>query len=106
MAVIGAFSKSADGYVGDIRTMTISVAARFVPNDKKSAARAPDFRVFAGDVEFGAAWRVEAENPEKKAYLSVELDDPSFAAPIRAALFDKDDGAAALIWSRMRKPEE
>ena len=33
-------------------------------------------------------------------YLSVQLDDPSFAEPIRAALFEDDEGAAYLVWNR------
>ncbi|MFN3960607.1 MAG: DUF736 family protein, partial [Parvularculaceae bacterium] len=30
----------------------------------------------------------------------VELDDPSFAAPLRAALFSNGVDTGALVWSR------
>src|SRR3546814_7860367 len=36
------------GWAGTIRTLTIDVKARFVPNDNRDNERAPDFRVFAG----------------------------------------------------------
>ena len=38
MSVIGTFSKSPDGYVGTIRTMTINVKAKIVANDKNGNA--------------------------------------------------------------------
>jgi uncharacterized protein (DUF736 family) len=33
-------------------------------------------------------------------YLSVKLDDPSFASPVNARLVDADHGAALLYWTR------
>lgn len=105
MSVIGTFSKTTDGYAGVIRTMTINVKAKIVANDKKGNPKAPDFRVMAGGAELGAAWRVNGDG--KKPFLSVELDDPSFDAPIRAAFFENDESdQAALVWSRPRKGEE
>lgn len=70
----------------------------FVPaegdNDK-----GPDFRIFAATTEFGAAWKKTSR--EGRNYLSVKLDDPSFAAPIYASLVETDtEGDFALIWSR------
>ena len=67
MATIGSFTAGKDGYAGTIRTLTISVKARIVADDKESDA-APDFRVYAGRAE-----------------------------PVRAALFEDDEGAAG--WS-------
>ena len=32
--------------------------------------------------------------------LSVLLDDPSYAEPVRAAFFEDDEGAAYLVWNR------
>ena len=103
MSVIGTFSKSPDGYVGTIRTMTINVKAKIVANDKNGNKKAPDFRIIAGGAELGAAWRSNSSNEDKKSFLSVELDDPSFAAPVRAAFFENaDDGTGALVWNRSR----
>ena len=59
----------------------------------------PDFRIFQGSVEFGAAWR--KTSGEGRDYLSVKLDDPSFPAPIYATLVEGEQaGSYTMIWSR------
>jgi len=52
MATIGNFTVSNDGYVGTIRTLTVNVKARIVPNDQKKSDAAPDFRVYAGKADY------------------------------------------------------
>ena len=99
MATIGSFTAGKDGYVGTIRTLTVNVKASIVANEKKKSEGAPDFRVFAGRAELGAAWKAKTTGDEPRDYLSVVLDDPSFPEPIRAALFE-EDGAAFLVWNR------
>lgn len=102
MAQIGTFSAKDGKYTGTIRTMTINVKSQIVPNDKKSHADAPDFRVYAGGAELGAAWRQESKDGDK-LYLSIKLDDPSFAAPIRAAFFEnEEDGTGVMVWNRTK----
>jgi uncharacterized protein (DUF736 family) len=49
----------------------------------------------------GAAWEKTAESSGRE-YLSVRLDDPSFAAPIFANLIEQEDGTHELVWSRPR----
>ncbi|MGH6972563.1 MAG: DUF736 domain-containing protein, partial [Caulobacteraceae bacterium] len=63
---------------------------------------APDYRIFAGSVELGAAWKRKSR--ENNDYLSVKLDDPSFHAPIYASLVDAEEGYS-LIWSRSRSAD-
>ena len=99
MATIGSFTAIPDGYSGTIRTLTVNVKAKIVANDQKKTEGAPDFRVYAGRAELGAAWKAQTNGDEPRDYLSVQLDDPSFPEPIRAALFE-DDGAAFLVWNR------
>ena len=42
-----------------------------------------------------------SSNDSGREYLGLKLDDPSFAAPIYANLFDDEDGEGySLIWSR------
>jgi hypothetical protein len=48
--------------------------------------------------EFGAAWKKTSR--DRRDYLSVKLDDPSFPAPIYASLVESDGEGIALIWSR------
>jgi uncharacterized protein (DUF736 family) len=99
MATIGTFTKNLDGtFSGAINTLSLNVkTAQFRPNDKTDP-KSPDFRIFAGKAELGAAWRKTGENGE---FLSVKLDDPSFPAAIYASLVDTDE-TYSLIWSRSR----
>jgi len=99
MATIGNFTPGKDGYAGTIRTLTINVKARITTNDNKKSDNAPDFRIYAGQAELGAAWKAQTKGDEPRDYLSVLLDDPSFSEPIQAALFE-DGGAAYLVWNR------
>jgi uncharacterized protein (DUF736 family) len=98
MATIGTFTKGEDGsYSGSIKTLTLNVkTAQMRPADKDND-KAPDYRIFSGSTEFGAAWKKTSR--ENRDYLAVKLDDPSFPAPIFASLVDADEGYS-LIWSR------
>ncbi|MDE2465944.1 MAG: DUF736 domain-containing protein [Alphaproteobacteria bacterium] len=100
MAIIGNFTKDANGYNGTVRTLSINAKARLVPAEN-GTDKSPDFRVFAaGSVELGAAWRRKAKETGRE-YLSVKLDDPSFPQPIYASLVEVEpEGSYNLIWSR------
>lgn len=97
MTTIGTFTKSDNGYAGTVRTLNVNVKVKFVPNDK-TGENSPDYRVFAGSYELGAAWRKTSQ--ANRPYLSVSLDDPSFPAAIYGRLVEGDDGSYSLIWSR------
>ena len=96
MAIIGIFTKSGEVFTGAIKTLALNVMAEIKPAVKDND-KAPDYRIFAGAIEFGAAWRKTSNGGRE--YLSVKLDDPSFPAPIYASLVDAD-GGGSLIWSR------
>ena len=100
MATIGTFTKTANGDItGTVKTLALNVKAKFVPAEGESE-RGPDYRIFAGATEFGAAWKKTARETGRE-YLSVKLDDPTFAAPIYATLVETETpGEYALIWSR------
>lgn len=99
MAQIGAFTLKDGTWTGTIRTMTINVKAQLVPN-KEKANGAPDFRLYAGGAELGAAWQQESKDGETP-FLAVKLDDPSFAQPMRAAFFENmKEGTGVLVWNR------
>ena len=100
MATIGTFTRDKTGYAGAIRTLTVDIKARFVANDARKSKSAPDFRIFSGQAELGAAWKARSSGETPRDYLSVVLDDPSFAEPVRAALFVDDEGSARLVWNR------
>ena len=98
MATIGTFTRTADGFTGTIRTLTLdlkaTIAEQVTDNDK-----APAFRFYVGKVEFGAGWKKTSR--EDREYVSCKLDDPSFPNPIYASLVASEDGQThSLIWSR------
>jgi uncharacterized protein (DUF736 family) len=99
MATIGTFTKSDNGdFTGAVKTLTLNVKTKIARSEKEND-KAPDFRIFAGQTEFGAAWK--KTSGAGREYLSVKLDDPSFPAPIFASLVAVEGGDGyALIWSR------
>ena len=103
MANIGSFKKSGHEFQGEIVTLSVQTkGVRIVPETNRANDNAPSHRVFVGRAEIGAAWSKRSN--EGRDYLSVKLDDPSFALPIYASLFDDPDGETfTLIWSRARK---
>ena len=81
------------------RTLALNAKAKLVRVETPSE-KGPHFRIFAGNVELGAAWQKTAKDTERD-YLSVKLDDPSFPAPIYATLIEVEgQEGLQLIWSR------
>ena len=105
MPVIGTFKADKDGYAGTIRTLSLNAKLRIVANDQKQSASAPDFRVFAGTTEVGAAWR-KTSAEDQTSYLRVRLDDPAWPQPIWGVLLEStEDGLVRLIWRRDTREE-
>ena len=104
MAIIGNFKATDKGFTGTISTLTIKAAVDFEPVERKSSEKAPDFRIFTKDTgyEIGAGW--EKTSRETGAhYISVNLDDPSFAAPIQCRLVKTGaEHGHTLLWDRRR----
>ena len=74
---------------------------KLTPNDNRKSGKAPDFRVFAGPAELGAAWRKASSGEHPRDYLSMELDGPGLADAISAAVFFAEDGKKAqIVWNR------
>ena len=82
MATIGTFTKNGEDFTGAVKTLTLNVKAKITRAEKEND-KAPDYRIFAGQTEFGAAWK--KTSGAGREYLSVKLDDP-FPAPIYASL--------------------
>jgi len=98
MTTIGTFSKTQDGgFHGAIRTLALSLKAVDIRPVERSSDSGPDYRVYAGGADLGAAWTVT--KPDRPECLSVRLDDPSFPAPVNALLAQTADGYE-LRWSR------
>ncbi|MFS3137117.1 DUF736 domain-containing protein [Gluconacetobacter sacchari] len=102
MANIGSFKKTGEGYEGEIVTLALQARnVRLVPETNRPNDNAPNYRVYLGRIDLGGAW--SRRSNEGRNYLSLKLDDPSFAAPIFANLFAEEDGEShTLIWTRPR----
>jgi uncharacterized protein (DUF736 family) len=100
MANIGTFTAEKDGFTGTLRTLTLNVKVKLVPNDKGDNESAPGYRLQAAGHDIGAAWKKTSE--AGRPYVSVTLDDPSFPATVYARLIEGEDGAHDLIWSRSK----
>jgi uncharacterized protein (DUF736 family) len=57
MATIGIFTQDDTGnFNGSIKTLSLNVKQAIFRKVEKDNDKAPDFRIFSGATEFGAAW--------------------------------------------------
>lgn len=97
MVQLGRFIRTDAGYAGELRTLTLEVPLRIEAATPMTES-APDHRVFAGEIECGVGW---TPDEDRGSVLNLKIDDPAFAAPIRARLVrGKDDEEYILIWRR------
>jgi uncharacterized protein (DUF736 family) len=104
MSIIGTFTRDGNGFSGTIETLTLKATVTFEPNTNKNG-NAPDFRVFqiaqSFTSEIGAAWKKTSK--ENAEYLSVSIDDPSFAERINCRLVKTgSEHGHTLYWERPR----
>ncbi|MBL0923447.1 MAG: DUF736 domain-containing protein [Sphingomonadaceae bacterium] len=108
MTQIGQFSATEDGFAGRLRTVTLDVTLTLVPAEPSDTENAPDYRVMMGDegdqIEVGAGWKRVGE--KAGAYVAVQIDDPAFAYPLRANLFQADARSHVLLWNRPAKRDK
>ena len=99
MANIGTFNKVGDSYIGQVETLLFKSQATLEPVTDKKREKSPDYRLFAGTREIGAAWKRTSQ--EGAEYLSVTIEDPAFIAPLNCRLVKSGiDDRYTLIWSR------
>ena len=104
------FEPTANGYAGRVRLFGIDEAITLVETEPSDADNAPNWRIHRGDggegPEIGAGWNETGERAGD--YVSLRIDDPAFAQPIRAALFQNtgDKSTWSLRWSRQPKSRE
>ena len=84
MATIGSFTKSENGdYTGSVKTLTLNVKARITPVDKAND-KAPDFRIYAGRTDLGAAWK-KTSNEGREYLLGQARRSELFSPDLRLA---------------------
>lgn len=113
MPQIGEFTREETGFIGHLHTLLLQQDIIIVPAETSDVENAPAYRVHVFDgmanetgSEIGAAWTETSEKAGE--YLSLLIDDPSFAQPIRARLFQNGADATSwsLHWSRPQKRGE
>ena len=114
MPGIGQFMRENDGFIGHLTTLSLHQDIIIVAAEPSDAENAPDYRVHVLDTmsnetgaEIGAGWKRTGEKAGE--YISLQIDDPTFAFPIRANLFktDAEDEHWALLWNRaVKRPEK
>lgn len=109
MPQIGEFTRTKNGYTGRIRTLSLDAEIVLIPAEHSDAENAPDYRIHHGNddgPEIGAGWKRTGEKAGD--YVSLQIDDPTLAQPIRANLFQsaEDKSAWNLHWSRPPKRGE
>ena len=108
MTQIGQFAATEDGFAGRLRSVTLDAALTLVPAEPSETENAPDYRVMMGEegdqTEVGAGWKRVGE--KAGAYVAVQIDDPAFAYPLRANLFQADARSHVLLWNRPAKRDK
>jgi uncharacterized protein (DUF736 family) len=102
MNIIGRFQRAADGsFLGEIITLSVQAKnVRIVPDDAQPREGAPTHRVEVGKACLGAAWAIDVAGSR----FRMEIDDPSFTAPVVAELRQQQDGTFVVVWQRDREP--
>lgn len=91
-ATNGAFTETNTAFSGAVKTQTLNVKTTI-----RTADKARDYRLFAGAIEFGAAWKKTSRDGRTTSLSNWTIR----AFPqIYASLIDGDDGESHLIWSR------
>ena len=103
MPAIGYVTRVADGFKGQLKTLSIRTEIEIRPNGRKTADAQPDYRVSAGGVEVGAGWIRHSESSGKE-YVSLSFAAPEFGprrlyANLGRAAGQDDDDSFAIIWN-------
>ena len=104
---IGYFIAADGGFAGHLTALTLDIDLVLLPVEASENDNAPDYCVIAGSDdearEVGAAWKHIGE--KAGAYVTIQIDDPTFVAPLRANLFQDENNGHVLVWSRLSKRE-
>ena len=104
MAAIGYVNGNmSEGYVGQLKTLSIRAGIEIRPNRSKSGDVQPDYRVYSEGVEIGAGW-VRTGQVSGEQYVSLSLAAPEFGprrlyANLGRAAGQDDDDTYAVIWN-------
>jgi uncharacterized protein (DUF736 family) len=104
MPAIGLVTKNEKGgYSGMLNTLTINAPINFIPIKEKHSERSPDFHIYSGKAEVGAAW-IRTGRESGREYVSACFSAPEFGtrkihANLGRAAGQDDPDVFALIWN-------
>lgn len=93
----------AEGYSGQLKTLSIRADIEICPNLTKTGDAHPDYRVFSDGVEIGAGW-IRTGQASGEQYVSLSLAAPELGSRRLFANLGRfagqgDDDSYALIWN-------
>jgi len=117
MAEIGNLTPSREGpddiLSGTIRTLQMALEITLRPTGEPASSQRPSHRIFAKapsgqHVEIGSAWTKEMTRPDKfgETFLSLTIDDPSFAHPLNVSAFKSPDSDKYRVTWRRRQERQ
>src|SRR3546814_14554220 len=86
MTKIGSFKKVSGEYRGQVITLSVQAKSDRIAPATNPTGNAPSHRILIGDAEVRAPW--SKRTADDRPYPSLNLDDPSFAAPTFAPLIE------------------
>lgn len=115
MAVIGKIIVSDAGGVkkfrGQIHTLQYQLSFELRSNPFSTHPDAPDYTIHAhaGDLmpQIGAAWKKTSfrHDGDRKEFLSLTFDDPSFEQALNVAAFEQSNGEWHIVWRRRQQKQ-
>ena len=98
---------------GTIRTLQMVLDVSLQPTGEPVGSQRPSHRIAARSptgqyVEIGSAWTKEMTRPDKfgETFLSLTIDDPSFAHPLNVSAFKKPNSDEYRITWRRRQDRQ
>lgn len=110
MPLIGQFTRDDTGFIGHFETLLLHQDIIIISAEPSDAENAPQYRVHVFDgmnneagPEIGAGWKRTGEKAGE--YVSLVIDDPALAQPIRANLFQSGDDKSSWVLNWNRPPK-
>ena len=109
MTQIGQFTATSGGFNGRLQALQLDTEISITAIDRGDTENAPDYRIHLGadntGPEIGAGWKRTGD--KAGAYVAVQFEGPTLTQPIRANLFQSNDGQATyvLLWNRPSRRE-
>ncbi|MDB5581949.1 MAG: hypothetical protein JWR80_7125 [Bradyrhizobium sp.] len=103
MPAIGYVTKTATGFKGQLRTISIRADLEIVANRSKTTDKQPDYRVFADGSEVGGGW-IKTGERSGNDYVSLSMAAPEFGsktlyANLGRAAGQDDEDTFAVLWN-------